>query len=243
MALKRALIPNSCTMGNLIMGFIAIIFASRGTGITEATAVSGMFIFIAAFFDLFDGALARALKVESPIGVQLDSLADGVSYGIAPGFISYQAYLYKLPDIAFGINMGMLLAVFFPICATFRLARFNVGNKKNGFTGLPSPAAGIVISAVPSIPFAYLLFYGRINYILPVSLFVPLFIVTAFLMVSKVDYNKLFADILKKGMIPSIAASAIILLLLISGGMFSVFLCTFLYVAAGLIKYIFKAFR
>ena len=103
---------------------------------------AGVLIFIGSIFDASDGAIARALDVESEIGMQLDSLADAVAYGIAPGVLAYQAFFYQMPEICGLINIGMLIAAIFPICAVYRLARFN-WQSMPGFIGLPSPPAGI----------------------------------------------------------------------------------------------------
>lgn len=225
-------------MTNLIAGFISIIFASKGTGLNENTAIAGILIFVSGFFDLFDGALARALRVESPIGVQLDSLADGVSYGIAPGILSYQAYLYKLPEIGLGVNVGMLVATIFPVCTIFRLARFNIGTKKSGFTGLPSPAAGIIIASIPTLPFASILMVGRIEFIIPMFIFIPIYIFVGLLMISRIDYVKLFSEVFKKGKTSTVMALAVVVLLLVFAGMWSVFFCTSLYILIGIINYL-----
>jgi len=145
---KRAIIPNTFTMSNMVFGFIAIIFASKGT--PESIGIAGVLIFLASFFDFFDGATARALGVSSPIGVQLDSLADGIAYGIAPGFIAYQAFLRYLPEIGMGLNWGMLIAPLFPICATYRLAKFNNDERQQEeFYGLPTPANAFFIAFLP----------------------------------------------------------------------------------------------
>ncbi len=241
MIFKRSIIPNSCTMGNLVAGFIAIIVASKGTGLNENTAMAGVLIFVASVFDLLDGSLARALKVESAIGVQLDSLADCVSYGIAPGYLSYQAYLYKLPEIGFGLDLGMVVAAIFPICATFRLARFNITKVEKGFKGLPSPPAGMFIASIFMLPFADIMFIGRFGYSLPLYLFVFIFICIALLMISNIDYTKIFADIMKKGLIPTTITIAAVTMLLVFAGMVSVFFCTLLYIMVGILRYIYHA--
>ncbi len=147
-------IPNSITIGNLVCGVLAIIFVFE-----QAYISSSFFIFLAAFLDFFDGMAARLLKVSGELGKQLDSLADMVSFGIAPGII-----LYKLTiDIYFeGISpmdVGLSVMIFCswiglipPILTAIRLAKFNINNNQNDyFIGLPSPAAGITIASVPLI--------------------------------------------------------------------------------------------
>ena len=237
--MKRSIIPNSLTMGNLFFGFIAILISSRSTGLTESNAIAGSLIFVASFFDLFDGVIARALKVESSIGMQLDSLADGVSYGIAPGMIAYQSYLYQLPEIGFGINSGMIISSVFPICATIRLARFNVSDEnKSGFTGIPSPLAGIAVSSIPAVPFATVLFKYPVNIIVPLQLFVVIFLTIGLLMVSTISYTKLPAIIIKRGLLSTVLALLVIFSLLIIFGMLAVFVLSSLFILYGIIFHI-----
>jgi CDP-diacylglycerol--serine O-phosphatidyltransferase len=233
---KRSIIPNILTMGNMLMGFYAIIMASRGDA--KSLAIAGFLVFCGAIFDAMDGAVARALHVESPIGLQLDSLADGVAYGIAPGIISYQAFLSGMPVIFPGFNLGMVIAAIFPICAIYRLARFNVcTDEHKGFLGIPSPAAGVFISAIPALPFSNIIFAGTFNFTLPLSAFIFLFIITALLMVSSFNYNKIFSDIYYKSKPLSIVVYVLCFLSFIIFKLWAVFIVTGIYIAAGIIRY------
>ncbi len=237
---KRALIPNSFTMANMLLGFIAIIIAGENYPVLDGinnTALAGIMIFVASFFDFLDGSVARALKVENPIGAELDSLADAISYGIAPGFIAYKAFLSQIPQF------GLLISVIFPICAVYRLARFNIGSEENGFSGLPSPAAGITASIVPALCSADLPFFGQVTFVFPLSVYVPLYILVALLMVSKVDYKKFFSEVLKQGKAASVTTVIIIILLLIFFHQWAIFVCTSIYIAVGLIIYMGKLLR
>ncbi len=239
MSQTRSLIPNSFTMTNMVFGFISIIFASRGD--PKSLAIAGVLVFIASFFDFFDGASARALGVSSPIGTQLDSLADEIAYGIAPGFIAYQAILRYLPEIAMGINWGMIIAPIFPVCATYRLAKFNIeGCEQEGFTGLPSPPAGIFISSIPALPFSRIPMIGAFDFQIPVHLFIPLYAGVALLMVSPVDYTKMFANIVKKGKTAIMITMVVILLLLFYLNMWAVFIVAALYIVVGIVFYCFR---
>jgi len=236
---KRSIVPNIITMSNMLMGFFAIIYASRGDA--ESLAIAGILVFIGSLFDLSDGAVARGLHVESPVGVQLDSLADGIAYGIAPAVIAYQAFLSKLPEIGLGIDYGMIIAPIYPICAIYRLARFNIGDDDStGFTGLPSPAAGIIISSIPALPLSNLLFIGRIDFVFSTDVFILIYIIIGLLMVSWVDYNKLFSDIYKKGRIVAVITVIVILLLLLFFRMWAVFSVASLYVIVGFLSYLIK---
>jgi len=239
---KRAIIPNSFTMMNMILGFIAIIYASRGT--PKDFAIGGTLVFVASFFDFIDGAAARALGVESAIGVQLDSLADAVAYGIAPGYISYQAFLSGLPEIAFGINWGMLIAPIFPICAMYRLAKFNVGEPDfSGFKGLPSPAAGIFISSIPVLAFSRVPFLGKVDVNIPIDIFIPIFALTALLMISGIDYSKIFTKIVKKGKKAIIISSVILVLMMFYFNMWTVFVLSGIYIIIGILLYVMRLLK
>ena len=180
--LSKVWIPNSFTLGNLLFGFIAIVNASQ-----EQYAVAGICILFAALLDGFDGQIARMLRVTSKIGEQLDSLADCVAFGIAPGYLAYSAYL---SHVSFSLNgtkyvpVGMFIAAAFPLCAAYRLARFNVSHDSDSFSGLPSPIAGIVMALVP---IAFSNPEDIRNHLL---IFVPAFIAVALLMVSTVKFSK-----------------------------------------------------
>ncbi|HQQ23962.1 MAG TPA: CDP-diacylglycerol--serine O-phosphatidyltransferase [Spirochaetota bacterium] len=226
--LNKAWIPNSITMGNLLFGFLSIIFASSGH-----YERAGMCILFAALLDGFDGQVARMLGVSSKIGAELDSLADCVAFGIAPGFLAYSAYFRK---IAININLeqhivlGMFIAAIFPLCAAYRLARFNVSHESNSFSGLPSPIAGIIIALIP-------ISFSETDYIqrfLPV--FAVFFVLVALLMVSTVKFSKPQASVLKK-----IHGVKLILLILIVIGMSILLKKWILFIFIGLIViYIFS---
>ena len=113
-------IPNAITICNLLLGCISIYFSTKGQ-LFEA----GLCIILGAVADFFDGMVARLLGVSSPIGEQLDSLADMVSFGVAPSFIAFsilesQSYL-------------SLICLIIPACAAIRLAKFNVQEKQQNF--------------------------------------------------------------------------------------------------------------
>jgi len=232
MSRRKSIIPSIFTMGNMLMGFVSILFSAKYVspfGDHDYLLIAGILIFIGAFFDACDGAIARALNVESEIGMQLDSLADAVSYGIAPGVLAYQAYLHKLPEI-FGVSVGVIVASIFPVCAVYRLARFNTEEGGQGFTGLPSPPAGIIVSIVPALYCVNFLFIGEIYYDVNIYGFIAFYIAIALLMVSEIDYSKLFSDIWKKGNAARIITIVVIILLLIFFRAWSIFVVTGIYI-------------
>lgn len=141
-------VPNLLTLLNLLSGIFAILLASEGL-----LAEAAYLILIAAVFDFLDGFAARMLKAYSVIGAQLDSLADVVSFGVAPGFILYNLILIshgRMELVLFGIDIIPLLVFVVPLFAALRLAKFNVDERQtDSFIGLPSPAAAILIASLP----------------------------------------------------------------------------------------------
>lgn len=184
-----AWIPNTLTLGNLTLGFISIIFASMN--IPHHLTIAGILILAAALLDGLDGQVARMLGVASELGKELDSLADCVTFGVAPGFLAYKGYLQGTWVQAFGqsIDAGVFIAAIFPVCAAYRLARFNVTHVPNAFDGLPSPIAGIIVALVP-------LCFLTIH--IPKIIFIISFVIVALLMVSTVRYSKPQSYLLEK---------------------------------------------
>lgn len=142
------LLPNLFTTGGLFAGFFAIIAASQGRFSTACVA-----IFVAAILDGIDGRVARLTNTQSEFGVQYDSLADLISFGMAPALVVYHWALLsmRLDGVTAG-RIGWLAAFLYAACAALRLARFNsqVGQvDKRWFIGLASPAAaGLLASFV-----------------------------------------------------------------------------------------------
>ncbi|HOW08576.1 MAG TPA: CDP-diacylglycerol--serine O-phosphatidyltransferase [Bacteroidales bacterium] len=143
-------IPNFITSLNLTSGFIALVFASKGDLVTAS-----WLILAAMIFDFFDGFAARSLKAYSDIGKELDSLADLVSFGVAPAFIIYKMLVPALnisPESGNTLKTNDILAfitVIMPVCAALRLAIFNLDTtQKTTFKGLPTPANAIAVLTV-----------------------------------------------------------------------------------------------
>lgn len=143
------LLPNLFTTGTLFAGFYSIIAATQGRFTVAAVA-----IFVAMLTDMLDGRVARLTRTESDFGIQYDSLADLVSFGLASGLL---AYFYSLESLAYYSDvtgkLGWLAAFFYAAAAALRLARFNItrggASEKKIFLGLPSPAAaGLLVGFV-----------------------------------------------------------------------------------------------
>ena len=129
----KHVIPNAVTLGNIALGFLGMVAAARGQ--FERSVV---FLFCAALCDLADGKLARALDATSKFGMELDSLSDMVSFGVAPAVLVYLAVLHTLGVV------GMAIAIVYPLCGGIRLARYNSdisGIGKVTFLGCPIPIA------------------------------------------------------------------------------------------------------
>ncbi len=138
MRITRSIVPNLFTLANLFSGFSAIVFIAEGMMFKAA-----LFILLAGIFDALDGVVARLTKSTSELGVELDSLCDAVSFGVAPAFMLYSAYFHTLGDI------GLLIASLPALAGVFRLARFNAEltgfADKEYFTGMPIPAGAITL--------------------------------------------------------------------------------------------------
>lgn len=138
-------IPNAITCCNLLSGCTSILLTHGGH-----LELAGLMIFMAAVFDFFDGFAARLLKAYSPLGAQLDSLCDVVSFGVAPSFIMYH-YLNHVVSLELGsVNVAAFAAFFLAVFAALRLAKFNIDDRQTtSFIGLPTPAMGIFVASLP----------------------------------------------------------------------------------------------
>lgn len=178
-------IPNFITLLNLFAGLLSIYY-----GMIDELQFAGMMIFVAAIFDFFDGFMARLLNAKSAIGIQLDSLADMVSFGVAPAFILFHTIEYSM-DIS-GISTWEYLpftAFIIPLFSALRLAKFNIDEEQQtSFIGMPTPAVAILLASFPIIILTCLaenkgLYYDLLTH--------PYFLsgiafASAFLMVSKI---------------------------------------------------------
>lgn len=178
-------IPNLVTMLNLLSGSMAIILAFSG----ELVLASWMII-LAAFFDFMDGLLARLLGAGSEIGAQLDSLADVVSFGLAPAVIIYLMMMESpgLPLIAAG-NMPLvpLFSLLIVAAAAYRLARFNSDSgEKYHFRGLPTPSTGLFVASLPLTLNRYQEMTGLTDFIADYRTLVGIVIFLSLLMVSRI---------------------------------------------------------
>ena len=144
MNLKR-IIPDALTCSNLLCGGISVFLATQGAFIWAF-----VFILAGAVFDFFDGLSARWLKVPSPIGIQLDSLADDITFGLAP---SMMLFCWLKPILGWWAVLALLMAAF----SAIRLAKFNIDERQHdSFIGLATPANALFWGALCCMPYAML---------------------------------------------------------------------------------------
>jgi len=164
---------------NLLCGFLSIVQAADGR-----FEYAGWLIVLAGFFDILDGMMARLANAVSYFGVELDSLSDMVSFGVAPSFLVYK---FALED--FGI-LGLVVSSLPAICGAVRLARYNItfdGDKKDYFVGMPIPVMAIVIVAL-ILNFddaSWFMQQGISN----LSFLMPIVFVLSFLMISNIPFD------------------------------------------------------
>ncbi|MEH7544604.1 MULTISPECIES: CDP-diacylglycerol--serine O-phosphatidyltransferase [Bacillaceae] len=168
----RNSIPNLFTLANLFFGFLSVMNSAEGDYKNAA-----ILILIGMMLDSMDGRIARMLRADSELGKELDSLADIVTFGVAPAMMAYYSYFSS-----FGI-LGMAVAGLFPLFGAYRLARFNINAVKSSlkhFTGVPITAAGGLLTLLT-------LFQLK----MPGFIFVIAFFVLCILMVSTIKIPSL----------------------------------------------------
>jgi CDP-diacylglycerol--serine O-phosphatidyltransferase len=241
-------IPNIFTLLNLFFGCLAII-ATVQTGLTIGTdAATGLqvveipekifmasiFIAIAAVIDFLDGFVARLLKASSEMGKQLDSLADVVSFGVAPGMIVYQLLRLSFAQQEGGLDINTLYlmpAFIIPCAGAYRLARFNIDTEQSyGFKGVPIPAAGLLVASFPLI-----YWYSNTEWIINAFrspwLWYTVVAIVSFLMVSTLPMLALkFKGVTVKKFMPFIIVAAV--------SVITAILFSWLAVPAGFLTYV-----
>jgi CDP-diacylglycerol--serine O-phosphatidyltransferase len=193
------LLPNLFTTAGLFAGFYAIVAAIRGD--FESAAIA---IFVAMVMDGLDGRIARMTNTQSAFGAEYDSLADMVSFGMAPALVVFQ---WSLLDMG---KFGWMVAFIYTACAALRLARFNtqIGvEDKRYFQGLPSPAAAACLAG-----WVWLGSTNSIDAALLTGVALPLTFACGILMVSTVRYHS-FKDLDLKGKVPFVVLLIIVLVI------------------------------
>jgi len=214
-------LPNFFTSLNLFCGFYAVIASINGKFVPAAVS-----ILIAGVFDNLDGKIARATHTTSTFGVEYDSLADLISFGLAPGLMVYLWILQPLGRI------GWLAAFLFVACGALRLARFNTQVSKvdsDHFVGLPIPAAAGMCAATILICFKL----GIATKVNPIVVLVMIYALS-FLMVSSIRYNSFKKpELFKKMNFNVLVASILILIFFAAQPSIAMFLVGVVYVLSG----------
>lgn len=227
----KGIFPGVFTVGNMFCGFVSILYSFDGEPVFAA-----WMIILAAFFDALDGKVARFAGTTSRFGVELDSFADLLSFGIAPALLFYNLKIYPLG------KWGWILGFVFVMCGAFRLARFNLQQfkleEKFPYMGLPIPTAAVTLVS-------YTLFcneiWGTLRF--PKAL-ITMIIAFSGLMVSGIEYQTLpkfsFGD--KKNKIKLIYLFVFLAALIINPRL-ALFPFGMLYVLSGLGKGIYELFH
>lgn len=225
------ILPNLFTTGSLFAGFYCIVSTTNGNYLTAA-----WFILVAGIFDGLDGKVARLTGTTSKFGVEYDSLADLVAFGVAPGLLMYSWALKP-----FG-KLGWLAAFLYVVCCALRLARFNVQIatvESKRFVGLPTPAAaGMVASCV-------LIFFelGGSGTIKKASVLVLIYVL-AMLMVSNFRYYS-FKDpeLFRRQPFGVLVVLIFLIIVIVAQPEISLFVLSFTYMASGPVGYLFYLAR
>lgn len=235
-------LPNFVTSLNLFFGFFALIAAINGRFVWSAA-----YVLIAGVFDNLDGKIARATNTTSRFGVEYDSLADLVSFGLAPGILMY---LWALQPLG---RPGWLVAFLFVVCGALRLARFNTQVEEvssDYFVGLPIPAgAGMAVTTV--------LFYHKMGWekhitdavaagTLSPHHYIMLILVfcLSFLMVSTVKFNSFKSpEMFRHKNFHALVAAILFLTVVAMEPAIVLFLVGVVYVSSGLIMTLYKKLR
>ena len=237
-------LPSIFTIANMAFGFFAILLASEGKFVQSA-----WFIVVSYVMDMLDGRVARLVHGESSFGVEIDSLSDWISFGIAPAYLIYK---FVLKDYGF---WGYPVAFLYVLCGALRLARYNVkshfgGSDKDYFQGLPIPAAaGILVSFV----LAYSMIEGesgsrgiqivmdRMPFVYGVVPFIM--IALALLMVSSAPYAAFKGDMLKPNSIKGIVLITAVLSMIVAYPQDALFVFFSVYALSGVLAGFYGAFK
>ena len=224
-------IPNLFTLLNICGGCLAIFFSFNNYFLFACTS-----ILFSAIFDFLDGFLAKRLNAQSELGAQLDSLADMITFGLAPSFVALNlVYQFNNP------KYYLLLLLLIPINSAVRLARFNIKEPSHStdFIGLPTPANALFIISISLLFFKYAdtLFIPYLNFI-----YVLILSLSSFLMVSKISFmsfkvkNMTFSSNKHMYVLLTLVLFTIIILLLMSKYYFILPIILLLYFIISIIK-------
>lgn len=173
--MRKSIIPNLFTFANLSSGVISLLCTVNGEYVFAAIA-----ILCGALIDRYDGRVARMLNVSSDLGKELDSLADLVSFGVAPSVLCYM--LYSLNNFTMSNIIWILLLLLFPICGAYRLARYNATDFDGVFTGVPITVVGSILAVLVMLSKCFVISSVIIELVVAVL---------SYLMVSTIKFKKI----------------------------------------------------
>lgn len=246
-------IPNLFTLLNLVFGCIAIVYTMQsgivihedGTGaqwidMPERIWMASLFIGLAAVVDFLDGFVARLFKATSELGRQLDSLADVVSFGVAPGMILYQFLRLSYAQEQGALEVPVFILAFafvLPAAAAWRLATFNLDTTQAfSFRGVPTPAVGLLVASFPLIYWNVTDVWVRDYFLLNKWVLLLTIVVLSWLMVSRIPILSLkFKDYTLAGNIPKLVILGIAIIAAIFLGWLSVPVIFLAYVLVSLL--------
>jgi CDP-diacylglycerol---serine O-phosphatidyltransferase len=200
-------VANLVTLGNALFGFLSIVATLNGE-----YADAALMLFFALIFDGMDGRVARFLNVTSDFGVQLDSLADIISFGVAPAVLMYKTILYSSG------TLGLIAAAAIILAGIVRLARFNILKGLGYFLGLPIPVVGVFLAAVVYT-----------NTAISAKNLVVLMLLLAYLMISRIRYPNFKQNVRSKNIVLFLLGLAIVIALVFVTRPDKVILALFLY--------------
>ncbi len=207
--IKRTVWPSIFTLFNMFLGFVSISYSFKQGN--SNFIIAGWLIFFASIFDGLDGKVARLVHGSSDFGVEMDSLADLISFVIAPAILSYNIFFIKYD------GYGLILSFTFVIFGTIRLARFNVNAHRETldyFVGMPSPLAALTMTSFVMFIIVNKNIVTNIN--LPINIIFPsLYLTIGYLMVSDIIFKKITTFSLRRGSKHTKETILILLLLLI----------------------------
>lgn len=225
------ILPNICTTASLFLGFYSIIQSISSKYIIAAWA-----IILAGVFDLFDGRIARLARAESRFGVEFDSLADLISFGVAPAILVYKWSLIGLNE------WGWFASFLYLACGTMRLARFNVQHKnieQSFFQGLPIPvAASVLVSSI----LCFNKFFPHLT-VKPIMMAV-FTVFLAFLMISTIKYRSMkYLSFRHRMSLFALSLIAVAVFIIAVKPALAIFLGMGLYVISGLLELFYNIIR
>ncbi len=231
---SRTVVPSVFSVMNMVCGYVAIVMSGA-----DQFVAAGWFIILAAFFDTFDGFVARMTNAASKFGIELDSLSDLVSFGAAPAYLVYK---FGLEDT--GAVVGVILSSMLVVGSGLRLARFNIGvlgYRKDSFSGLPTPAQALTVAG-------FVLWMSAEQVLSQYQLqntLALLTVVLAVLMVSRVHYSALpkpTMDTVRERPVQTVFYIAVFFCVLIYQAK-ALFVAMLLYILLGVLKSLSLFFR